>query len=253
LLLRLLACVALLALGCEHRDDPVQEAPLEKRESKASAREEALTSKSEPILALSTRTVDLTMAFGETAVEEVRLVGRRASSAHLRIVSVLPPGPDVVIVPAEGLTPEGVRVTDTGSKVGHQAGQITLATGLDDPNELTLLYSWAVAGNLTVDPTNPFLDTRAPDPSVAVRVQSSRQDFRLERVEILAGPFVASVERDGTGLGGYSVRVSPVPSHSDGSTQRGFVGQLRLVSNDPAEPTKDVPLFALGPLRRKDR
>ncbi len=236
--MRLLASAALLAFGCEHHEASVEEGG-----------EEAPASKRAPVLALSARTADLTMAFGETGTEEVRLVGTLAASAHLRILSVRPPGPDVVVLPAQGLTPEGVRVTHTGSEVGHQAGQVTLATGLLDPQELTLLYSWAVSGNLKLDPTNPFLDMRAPDPSVAVRVQSRRQDFRLNRVEILEGPFVASAERDDGGV--YSVRVNPASSASDDSPQRGFVGKLRLVSNDPAEPIKDVPLFALGPLRRK--
>jgi hypothetical protein len=201
------------------------------------------------------------MAFGETDSQEVRLVGKLARAASLRVVTVNPPGPDVAILPAEGDEPAGVRVSDVGRRVGYEAGQVTLATGVDDPKELTLLYSRNVPGNLTVDPTNPYVDLRAPEPGVVVRVTSSRKDFQLTRAEILDGPFAAHVERDPSG--GYAVHVTPQSAARPGvdrpqpdkagpaSQQRGFLGKLRLVSNDPAEPTKDLPLFALGPLPRR--
>jgi hypothetical protein len=210
----------------------------------------------EPLLAFSSRTVDLTMAFGETASQEVRLVGKLAGAASLRVVTVNPPGPDVAILSAEADKPAGVRVSDVGRRVGYEAGQVTFATGVDDPKELTLLYSRKVPGNLTVDPTNPYLDLRAPEPGVVVRVTSSRKDFQLTRAEILDGPFSARVERAPSG--GYAVHVTPAKSagregqgEPGPDSQRGFLGKLRLVSNDPAEPNKDLPLFALGPLPRR--
>src|SRR5450432_3240604 len=89
---------------------------------------------------------------------EVRLVGHVAATAELSVESIDPSGPDVTVLAAEETRPQGVRVTMVGTRVGQRAGQVTLSTGLDDPKKLTLLYSWEVAGYLTVDPTNPFVD-----------------------------------------------------------------------------------------------
>ena len=201
----------------------------------------------EPLLALTSRTVDLKLAVGEQDSQEVRLNGRLAMSARLAVEAVDPPGPDVVVVPAQDDRPQGLRLTVVGSQVGRAAGQVRAATGLAKPKELTLLYSWQVIGNLTVDPTNPYIDLRAPPPiGVVVKVSSSRPDFRLDDAWVVEGPFEASFARDEPARG-YSVRVQVDPSRIAGG-QRGLSGTLRLVSNDPSEPRKDVPLFALGSL-----
>jgi hypothetical protein len=200
-------------------------------------------------LTWNSRTVELTLAFGETRSDEIRLVGRLAAAARLSVKSVDPPGPVVTVLPAEGTRPQGVRITMVGTAVGQTAGQVTLSTGLDDPKEITCLYSGKVVGHLTVDPTNPFIDLRAPPPAgVAIHVTSDRKDFRLDRAQIVDGPFEASVGRDAA-TGGYAVQVTLAPSGSNDSS-RGAVGTLRLFSNDPAEPRKDVKVFALGPLNR---
>jgi len=200
-------------------------------------------------LTVTSRTIDLKLAFGETRSEEVRLMGKLAAAARLSVKAIDPPGPRVTILPAEGTRPQGVRVTVTGSEVGRRAGQVSLATGLADPKELTVLYSWQVLGNLNVNPTNPFIDLRAPPPvGVDVRVTSRLKDFRLDQAQIVSGPFQATVARDDAD-GGYVVHVSAVdPGSYDDS--RGTLGTIRLLSNDPAEPRKDVQVFALGPLRR---
>jgi hypothetical protein len=200
-------------------------------------------------LAFISRTVDLKLAFGEKGSEEIRLMGKLASAARLTVETIDPPGPDVTILPADGAQPQGVRVTMVGTQVGQRAGQVSLATGLNEPKELTILYSWKVVGDLTVDPTNPFIDLRAPPPvGVAIHVTSSRKDFRLDQAQMVDGPFQASFVRD-QAAGGYTVHVTVADSgSSDGS--RGSVGTLRLISNDPAEPRKDIQVLALGPLQR---
>ncbi len=198
----------------------------------------------EPLLSLTSRTIDLKMAYGEGAAGEVRLTGRMAASARLTVRSVEPAGPSVTIVPQEGVKPEGVRVACDGGRVGQASGQIALDTGLSKPATLTLLYSWQVAGNLTVSPTNPFIDSHAAAPGGAdVRVSSRRSDFRLDRALVVDGPFVAAFHRD-EAASAYVVHVEVSP-HAQGDA-RGSVGTLRLLSNDPAEPRRDVPLFALG-------
>jgi hypothetical protein len=200
-----------------------------------------------PPLAFTSRTVDLTMAFGGTDSREVRLTGTLARSARLEIDAVEPPGPEATVLPADPETSEGVRLTLTGTRVGRSAGQVTVKTGLPDPASLTLLYSWQVTGNLSVDPTNPVLYARASTPaSIAVRVSSRRADFRLEKAAVVTGPFTASFVRDTAApdASAYSVRV--VVTRGSNDDQRGAIGTLRLVSNDPAEPIRDVPLFVLG-------
>jgi hypothetical protein len=204
----------------------------------------------EPLLALSSRTVDLNAAFGETASQDVRLVGQLASAARLRVESVEPAGPEVEVLPARTDQPEGLRLTMTGARVARVAGEVRVATGLEEPKTLTLLYSTRVLGNLTVEPTNPFIDLRAPGPvGVEVRVTSRRFDFRLDDARVVKGPFAATLAHDEAGHV-YVVKVGMSPDRAP-DDQRGLVGTLRLFSNDPAEPQKDVPLFALGDANRR--
>jgi hypothetical protein len=200
-------------------------------------------------LALSSRTVEIRVPFGQTGSEEVQLIGKLAHDASLHIESVDPPGPTATVVPADGGAPQGVRVTVVGKKVGVRAGQVTIATGLEEPRTLTLLYTSTVVGNLTVNPSNPFVDLRAPPPvGVTVHVMSRRKDFRLADVQTLDGPFEGHITRDEVN-GGYQVRVVVAPW--DGKDDfRGSMGHLRLISNDPAEPRKDVEVLGLGPLPR---
>lgn len=206
----------------------------------------------EPLLALASRTVELKPAFGGTASDEVRLVGRMSTAARLKIESIDPPGPTAELLAADVDKPQGVRLSITGARVGTMAGQVTFSTGLEKPKELTLLYSVHVLGSVSVDPTNPFIDLSAPGSGgVAVHVTSRRRDFRLNAIRMVAGPFEASAERDDAGRG-YVVRVV-VREDQVPEEQRGLLGTLRLVSNDPAEPQKDVPIFALGTARRSDR
>jgi hypothetical protein len=199
---------------------------------------------------LTSRTVELKAAFGEVASEEVRLVGSMAREARLQVESVEPAGPQVEVLAAAGADqPQGLRLTMTGQRVGTVAGQVQVATGLEQPRTLTLLYSSQVLGNLSVDPTNPFIDLRAPGPvGVKVRVTSRRADFRLDDARMLEGPFEAAFAPDETGRA-YVVNVGLRHDRLP-DDQRGLLGPLRLVSNDPAEPEKDVHLFALGDANR---
>jgi hypothetical protein len=140
----------------------------------------------EPLLALASRTAELRTAFGETASQDVELTGRLATAARLAIESVDPPGPEVKVIAGERGKPERLRVILAGTRVGRHAGQVSIRTGLDKPRALTLLYSSQVLGNLSVDPTNPYIDLRAPQPvGVVVHVSSSRDDFRLDDARVI--------------------------------------------------------------------
>jgi hypothetical protein len=166
--------------------------------------------------------------------------------------AVEPPGPDVKIIPANDENPEGLRITCAGLRVARVAGQVRVSTGLEKPSHLTVLYTCQVIGNLSVEPTNPYIDLRASGPAeVVVHVSSSRPDFRLEQARVIDGRFESTFERDPNGHG-YSVRVR-VDGRQVPDEVRGATGTLRLVSNDPAESQKDVPLMALGPLARVEQ
>ncbi len=202
----------------------------------------------EPLLVFASRTVDSAIAFGETDTKEDGLAGRLATSARLRVEESDPRGPEVTVVAATG-APQALRFRFSGKSVGHGAGQTVVATGLEKPARLTVLWSCDVRGDLVVEPTNPYIDLRAPAPvGVAIHVSSKRRDFRLERTVVTEGPFEAAFARVLGGTGdpiAYSVDVR-VRASVMIEGERGIAGKLRLVSNDPAEPRKDVPLFALG-------
>jgi hypothetical protein len=212
----------------------------------------AVTARIEPCLAFESRTVEVKAAFGRDDSQDVRLTGNLAFTAHLAVDAVEPPGPDVKIIPADDEKPEGLRITCAGLRVARVAGQVRVSTGVEKPSHLTVLYTCQVIGNLSVEPTNPYIDLRAPGPAeVVVHVSSSRPDFRLEQARVVDGRFESTFERDPNGHG-YSVRVR-VDGGQVPDEVRGATGTLRLVSNDPAEPQKDVPLMALGPLARVEQ
>lgn len=204
----------------------------------------------EETLSLASRTFLLNLDFGDSTAEDQRLIGVRAREAHLVVESIAPPGPEVVVLPATDSEPEGLRVSIRGDRVGRGGGEIVVATGLARPARLTALYSWDVTGNLEVDPTNPFLDLGTSG-ALAIRVSSRRDDFRPIGVTA-EGPFKARLAPEATPAATrIEVRFDPARAQSG---DRSFAGTIWLRSNDPAEPRKSIPLFALGdPARARER
>jgi hypothetical protein len=89
------------------------------------------------------------------------------------------------------------------------------------------------------------MNLSGPGPKeIALKVTSLRPDFRLSAVRAAQGPFEARFERDQV-AGDYTVHVRALTSGIP-EDQRGVVGKILLVSNDPAEPQKEVSVFALG-------
>jgi hypothetical protein len=116
-------------------------------------------------------------------------------------------------------------------------------TGLTEPVAVELPYSVKVTGTLAVSPTNPVFDLAAPGGTRAiVMVTSTQPGFRVERAEVLEGPFSARVRNEGNG---FAVEVSVVAEKFPEGTH-GVNGRIRIVSNDRTEPNKELPLFALG-------
>jgi hypothetical protein len=191
----------------------------------------------------------LSPAFGDVQSKEVRLIGRLAREAHLQIRAIDEGGPEAKVLAAGNQRPQGLRLTLAGKRVDRRVGRVLVSTGLVQPKELSLPYAWRVRGNLEVSPSNPYFNLRDPDAQErTVTVTSARPDFRLLEAAVIAGPFQARIERGPAAMRGYVVRISVVESGIPPG-ERGVQGKLLLVSNDPAEPKKELPLFALGAVR----
>jgi hypothetical protein len=173
------------------------------------------------------------------------LIGSLARQARLSIERVEGREITASVVAGSDGGPPSVVLKSAALVVGSSAGRIFLATGLSDPREVVASYLVRVEGNLSVSPEAPFVDIRAPGPkSVILKVMSRRQDFRLSAAEVTSGPFEARLEgRESTGA--FVVNVRAVGERMN-VAERGALGRITLVSNDPAEPRKEVTVFALG-------
>jgi hypothetical protein len=199
----------------------------------------------EPRLALVPLIAEIRTDFGQPAQTELVLVGRLARQASLSIEKVEGGEVSASVVASSDVGPGSVVLTTAAEVVGSSAGRVFLATGLSDPREIVASYLVRVAGNLSVSPEAPFVDLRAPGPqSVVLNVQSRRPDFRLTGAEVTSGPFEASVGGQNS-AGAFVVNVHAVGERMN-MTERGVLGRIALVSNDPAEPRKEVAVFALG-------
>lgn len=203
-----------------------------------------------PSLAFAPAIVELIAPRGERRSSDARLAGALARKAQLAVERVDDPALDVQVLPPDASGAPGLRLGFVGDRAGVRTGQVVVRTGLDEPQRLTLLYSLRVPSNLTVTPSNPVFDLR--DPAVRERrleIRGRGPDFRVTAVAILSGPFRGTLESDGDATGGVaSIRIRVDEAAIGASTQRGFLGKLRIGSNDPDQPTADVPLFAMGAL-----
>ncbi|HYO94985.1 MAG TPA: DUF1573 domain-containing protein [Polyangiaceae bacterium] len=219
-----------------HSDDP-----------RAPRFELELRAEIEPLLAFESNLVELSPAFGENASRDVFVIGQRAAQATLRVAAVSEPGAQAsVIAPSAGKS-AGIRIVVEGKAIHSAAGHVVVATGLDRPRELTLPYAYRVEGNVRVSAERPYINLREPGPKqVVVQVASRRTDFHLRSAHVTQGPFRAEIEKH-TAPGSYAVRiVFDERQPHDGA--RGVLGEVLLLSNDPAEPRKRLPVFALGML-----
>jgi hypothetical protein len=247
-------CFALLAMplglsggGCRSKSAPFTSAALPAGTLSAPAA--APTGPPEAALRFEWPLVELAAAYGQPRAQEARLVGSRVHQARLKIQMIDDAAIDARVLPAEGGKSPGVRLAFIGDRVGLRTGRILVATGLDQPKQLILLYSLRVTGNLTLHPSNPYFNLRDPGSRQRViEVVSARHDFHLRAAQIAEGPFRATVERDRR-TGAFAVRVT-VDRSKLTNDQRGLAGKLLLISNDPAEPRKEVPLFAMGAVER---
>jgi len=199
----------------------------------------------EPALAFDAPLVELAPEPGATATRVVRLRGHRAREASLSVLELDLPEVEATVLPAAGGGPPGLTIACHGQRVGNHVGRVRVATGLVEPAELSLGLGCRVAGNLTVTPDTPYFNLREPPPRERwLTVTSRRPDLTLTGATVLEGPFVAAIER-GTAGSAWRVRLR-VDDAALPPGVRAVRGRLRLRSNDPLEPRKEVPLFAMG-------
>lgn len=209
------------------------------------AGELALVAEVEPVLAFDRALLEVSVPFGTSGLAEAGLRGARASSARLVALTALPAGLRTTVLPPTGAGGHRVSLRVSDAVAGTHAGSLRFATGLAEPKEIELGYLVKVESTLAISPTNPVLDLGAPGGArTSVRVMSQTAGFRVERVEVAEGPYDARVRRDGDA---YAIEVSIVAAKLRRGL-RGVNGRLIILSNDRAEPRKEVPLFALGSL-----
>ena len=209
----------------------------------SAAGELKLTAEIEPLLTFDRALLEVNVAFGATGLAEARLRGARAAAARLAALTPVPEWMTTTVLPAADGANQGVALHARGAAAGTHAGSLRFATGLAEPSEIELGYLVKVPSTLAVSPTNPVLDLGASDRGrTVVRVTSQTPGFRVKRVEVLEGPFGARVRKDGTA---YAVEVF-IAAAELSRNLRGANGRLLIVSNDRAEPRKEIPLFALG-------
>jgi hypothetical protein len=208
-----------------------------------------LLARIEPRLALEPAELMFEPKFGETQVRELYVTGKLAADARLSLLECDDPTPRVEVLAANAKAPAGIRVTLSATRVETRVAHLRLATGLEQPKQLSVIITWRVASELVVEPSNPYFNLReAPPHERILRVSSKREGFELYAVEVREGPFEASFARD-EATHAYTVRVRVLDAKVPPG-ERGVMGKLLIASNDPAEPRKLVPLFALGILGR---
>jgi hypothetical protein len=208
-----------------------------------SAGELSVAAEVEPLLAFDHALLEVRVPFGAANESGARLRGTLARRARLTPVEPPPAGMAVDVLSTAGDAGERVVLRVDRAPVGVHVGSLRFATGLAQPKAIELPYSVKVTGTLTVSPTNPVLDLAAPDGTRAVVVVTSAQPgFMVERAEVLEGPFSARVRRDGDG---FRIEVTLVEARLS-TAASGVNGRIRIVSNDRTEPSKILPLFALG-------
>ena len=202
-----------------------------------------------PLLAFDAPQVEQILPFGEERAREVHLVGTLADQARPRLVGAAAPDSEIVALPSAAGKPRGYRLRCLGRKVGANAGNLVVATGLPRPSEIAIPYVCRVSGTLEVMPSNPFFNLKiSGDKALRIQVRSSQPGFAVQAVRVTQGPFAAHfepAEDDNT----YRIDVT-VASDRIADEARTATGTLLIESNDPSEPHKEVPLFGSGRINK---
>ncbi len=200
----------------------------------------------ETLLALVPAFVRLNPELGQQQVTESWLTGKLKDQAKLAILEKTGDS-EVSAELAEkkledGSRQQGVRFKVMGKKVGFGNGNLTLDTGLPKPDKLQIAFHWMVAGNIQVVPAQLYFPPKlGPSSERVIRVSSRKTDFKLRDARVVSGPFVARTVVPDAGVG-YEVHVSLKKDIDPAPTAVAEIGKLELISNDPLEPKKEIPL-----------
>ena len=218
-----------------------------------------LTANVERLLALESSYLRVATEYGVPRVEKVWLTGKLLGEATPKVIKVeslrradTPVDADNDPILSElsarpieeragSTVKKGLELKLKGDRVASGSGKVTVATGLPRPALLELQLTWGVASTLHLDPDSLNFSVGQPEGHERIlRVWSKKPNFRLLRVRVLDGPFVAALERPESPAV-FKVRVTwhgPLP----GDHAEPDIGKLQLISNDPAEPKKVVDL-----------
>lgn len=206
----------------------------------------SITGEVEPRLAFDATSVELAMPYGESRTRTVRLRGTLAGQARPRLSEPAAADSELRALPGQ---PAGFEIRCLGRKVGVNAGNLAIATGLERPSAVAIPYACRVEGTLEVSPTNPFFNLKVSgDKAVRLTVRSRQPGFAVHAVQVLEGPFAARfahAEDDATFHVDVTVKGEALPD--DASTA---LGSLLIVSNDRSEPRREVALFASGRINK---
>ncbi len=200
----------------------------------------------ESLLLMVPAFIRLNPELGQQQVQESWLQGKLKDQAKLKIVESGTES-DVAVELAEkkaedGSTQQGVRFKFLGKKVGYGNGSVTLETGLPKPDKLQIGYHFTVMGNIQVVPAQLYFSPRqGPNAERVIRVSSRKTDFKLRDVRVTSGPFTAKFFVPDAGAG-YEVHVTMKKELEAAPSTVAEIGKLELISNDPLEPKKEIPL-----------
>jgi hypothetical protein len=200
----------------------------------------------ESLLALEPFFVRLSPDYNEEQTRDAWLVGKLVDQAKVTITEkekTDEAGIDVQMAEKDenGKKVPGVRFKLKGKKVGYGSGRVVLATGLENPKELVLRYSWSVKGNVRVLPAQLYFDERRPQQKErTLKVTSNKPDFKVSGVQVLSGPFKAELVKPDGGAG-FEVKVTLTgePPKTEPGAE---AGKLIITSNDALEPKKEIPI-----------
>jgi hypothetical protein len=224
-----------------------------KNDPPIAGREISLTVKAQvkPAAIFDRDLITANMPFGENRVEEVRVIGARADKVRLskpRIEVLSAPEQAMksrklgmhfeILPPRQGKT-AGLRIRLKASAVGVYNGRIIVNTGLDRPTEASLAFTITVTGTLQITPEVVHFNMLEPGvKSRVIDIKSTQPNFALLSVKPLRGAVETAIE-NGPSPGHYRVKLT---LRNETPDSEGVLGKIRIVTNDPAEPVRELPL-----------
>jgi hypothetical protein len=240
--------LVLLAQACTNQKVPGGPRAIDSSQTGVVAKP-AIIGKVDPLVGFDTAFVDLRPAFGETLSADVRLIGPRARQSHPKVADTGGDMVTVVPLPADAARLPGFRISCQGKKVGMHAGSLMVDTGLAEQPTLALSWGCRVPATLQVEPATPYFNLHVSgERARTITVKSTQPGFAVKSVRITEGPFTATLERpkpDGSVPITVRMKNDDIPDDARAAT-----GKLLIESNDPREPSKEVPLFGFGKVNK---